>query len=423
MHPLDTPKLALVMVGLPARGKTYIARKLARYLCWLGHPTRVFNVGSYRRERHGSRHPAEWFSPSSKEGERLRTEVAMEALEDMLAWIRGGGRVGIYDATNTTKARRRRVQERCEREGLKVLFIESICTDQSIIDATVRETKLHSPDYVGFAPEEAVRDFLERIGHYEGVYESLDDETQSYIQLIDVGRRAVCNRTQGYLTARLVFFLMNLHITPRPIWLTRHGESVHNVRGLIGGDSPLSYRGELYAQALAEFVKNRAVDGLTVWTSALRRTVDTARPLGMPTLPWRALDEIDAGVCDGMSYAQIQKELPNEYSARSADKFHYRYPRGESYEDVIQRLDPVIIELERQQNPVLIIGHQAVLRALYAYLMDIPGEECPYLSIPLHTIIELTPTAYGCQEKRLRLEPEAVLDEPSGDSPEKEFVR
>ena len=414
MHAIDTPKLALVMVGLPARGKTYIARKLARYLCWLGHPTRVFNVGSYRRERHGSRQPAEWFSPSSTEGERLRLEVALEALDDMLAWIRGGGRVGIYDATNTTKARRRMVQERLESEGLHVLFIESICTDQTIIDATVRETKLHSPDYFGIAPDDAVKDFLERIGHYEGVYESLDDEGQSYIQLIDVGRRAVCNRIQGYLPARLVFFLMNLHISPRPILLTRHGESLHNVRGLIGGDSPLSHRGELYAQALAEHLRSRQMKNLVVWTSTLRRTLDTARTLRMPTVNWRALDEIDAGICDGMSYGHIQRDLPDEYTSRSADKFRYRYPRGESYEDVIQRLDPAIIELERQRGPVLIVGHQAVLRALYAYLMDIPGEECPYLSIPLHTLIELTPTAYGCEEKRIRLDPQGIIDEPSG---------
>ena len=36
----------------------------------------------------------------------------------------------------------------------------------------------------------------------------------------------------------------------------------------------------------------------------------------------------------------------------------YRYPRGESYLDVLQRLDPIIHEIERQTDPVLIIGHQ-----------------------------------------------------------------
>ena len=30
----------VILVGLPARGKTYISRKLTRYLNWIGMPTR-----------------------------------------------------------------------------------------------------------------------------------------------------------------------------------------------------------------------------------------------------------------------------------------------------------------------------------------------------------------------------------------------
>ena len=44
------PQHVICMVGLPARGKTYIAKKLARYLNWIGINTRVFNVGEYRRQ-------------------------------------------------------------------------------------------------------------------------------------------------------------------------------------------------------------------------------------------------------------------------------------------------------------------------------------------------------------------------------------
>ncbi|XP_013791978.2 6-phosphofructo-2-kinase/fructose-2,6-bisphosphatase-like [Limulus polyphemus] len=40
----------IAMVGLPARGKTYIGRKLTRYLNWIGIKTKVFNVGEYRRQ-------------------------------------------------------------------------------------------------------------------------------------------------------------------------------------------------------------------------------------------------------------------------------------------------------------------------------------------------------------------------------------
>jgi broad specificity phosphatase PhoE len=98
--------------------------------------------------------------------------------------------------------------------------------------------------------------------------------------------------------------------------------------------------------------------------------------------------------------------MPDEYNARARDKLRYRYPRGESYEDVIQRLEPIIINLERERSSVLVVAHNAVIRALYAYFMDWPPEVCPHLDVPLHTLIELSPTAYGCEERRYALEPE-----------------
>lgn len=44
-------------------------------------------------------------------------------------------------------------------------------------------------------------------------------------------------------------------------------------------------------------------------------------------------------------------------------------PPLQSYEDLVQRLEPVIMELERQEN-VLVICHQAVMRCLLAYFLD-----------------------------------------------------
>lgn len=63
------------------------------------------------------------------------------------------------------------------------------------------------------------------------------------------------------------------------------------------------------------------------------------------------------------------------------------------------RLEPVVMELERQEN-ILIVGHQAILRCLHAYFFHDKHEELPYIKIPLHTLIELTPRAYACEEKR-----------------------
>jgi broad specificity phosphatase PhoE len=52
----------------------------------------------------------------------------------------------------------------------------------------------------------------------------------------------------------------------------------------------------------------------------------------------------------------------------------FRYRRGESYEDLVARLEPVIMELERESN-VLVVAHQAVLRCLLAYFRDISTGE------------------------------------------------
>jgi 6-phosphofructo-2-kinase len=43
-------KLLIAMVGLPARGKTYIAKRIKRHLDWLGIHTQMFNAGNYRRQ-------------------------------------------------------------------------------------------------------------------------------------------------------------------------------------------------------------------------------------------------------------------------------------------------------------------------------------------------------------------------------------
>jgi len=417
-------KIVFVMVGLPARGKTFIARKVARYLSWLGHSTHVFNVGAYRRERLGSQQHHSFFDPGNEVGNLARQELALEALEDLLEWVSNAGDIAIYDATNSTRKRRRDIRERCEAEGLQVVFIESVCTDPTIVEANIRETKARSPDYAGLDPEEAVRDFRQRIAHYEAAYEPVEDDEGSHIKVVDVGTTVVAHEIHGYLPSRVVFFLLNAHIEPRSIWITRHGESMFNVLGRIGGDAPLSANGNAYAESLSEFVHTTIGSPVTVWTSTLRRTTETADHLELPYRKWRALDEIDAGICDGMTYPEIAEKMQNEYAARAADKLRYRYPRGESYEDVIQRLEPVIFELERLRATVLIVGHQAVLRALYGYFMDEPPEACPRIPIPLHTVIRLTPTAYGCDVARFALAPSPPhashsygSDDPAGGSP------
>ncbi|KAG5933242.1 Fructose-2,6-bisphosphatase [Claviceps sorghi] len=165
----------------------------------------------------------------------------------------------------------------------------------------------------------------------------------------------------------------------------------------------LSPRGEEYGRKLPELVRKSVGDDrpLTVWTSTLKRTIATARflPLHYNQLQWKALDELDSGVCDGLTYQEIKDRYPEDFAARDEDKYNYRYRGGESYRDVVIRLEPIIMELERSED-ILIVTHQAVLRCIYAYFMKKDQAKSPWMNVPLHTLIKLTPRAYGTEEIR-----------------------
>ncbi|KTG32598.1 hypothetical protein cypCar_00023770 [Cyprinus carpio] len=295
----------IVMVGLPARGKTYISKKLTRYLNWIGVPTRVFNVGQYRRDAVRTYKSFEFFCPDNEEAMKIRKE------------------------------RREVILTFAKENGYKVFFVESLCDDPEIIAENIKQVKLSSPDYVNCDKEEAVTDFLKRIDCYKLTYVPLDDDKDrnlSYIKIFNVGSRYLVNQVQDHIQSRIVYYLMNIHVTPRTIYLCRHGESELNLLGRIGGDSGLSARG----------IK---------------------------------------GVCEEMTYEEIQDHFPEEFALRDQDKYRYRYPKGESYEDLVQRLEPVIMELERQEN-VLVICHQAVMRCLLAYFLDKTSVRTS--TIPIH---------------------------------------
>uniref|UniRef100_A0A8D2KY77 6-phosphofructo-2-kinase/fructose-2,6-bisphosphatase 2 n=1 Tax=Varanus komodoensis TaxID=61221 RepID=A0A8D2KY77_VARKO len=369
----NSPTL-IVMIGLPARGKTYVSKKLTRYLNWIGVPTKVFNLGVYRREAVKSYKSYDFFRHDNEEAMRIRKQCALVALEDVKVYLmEESGQIAVFDATNTTRERRDMILNFAKENSFKVFFVESVCDDPEVIAANILEVKVSSPDYPERNRENVMDDFLKRIECYKVTYQPLDpvnyDKDRSFIKVINVGQRFLVNRVQDYIQSKIVYYLMNIHVQPRTIYLCRHGESECNLVRKIGGDSGLSTRGKQFAQALKKFIREQEIVDLKVWTSQLKRTIQTAEALGVPYEQWKILNEIDAGVCEEMTYEEIQKKYPEEFALRDQDKYLYRYPGGESYQDLVQRLEPVIMELERQGN-ILVISHQAVMRCLLAYFLD-----------------------------------------------------
>ncbi|KAI1317676.1 Fructose-2,6-bisphosphatase [Mortierella claussenii] len=393
---------------------------VCRYLQWLGITTKVFNVGNYRRKLFGTAQPQSFFDPCNQDGHRCRTEADQTAFKDMLTWFSAeeeehgaSALVAVYDATNTTRVRREAIQKQCEQNNVQVMFIEStFLENQAWHLAHAVQMQRSCPDYAQMEAESALEDYKVRVGHYARDYETMtveQDRNLTFIKLVDAGSQVIVNQIRGYLQSRVVYYLMNLRIAPRNIYFSRHGESLYNVMGLLGGDSDLSARGKQYARALPSLIATHIPNGdrLTVWTSTKKRTIATARHLPNPKYCWKELDELEAGKADGLTYEQVEEQFPEDFLNRDNDKFNYRYQEGESYKDVVARLEPVIMNLERQSD-ILIIGHQAILRCLYAYFMNCSFERLPYIKIPLHTLIQLTPGAYKCEERRFKVDIEAV---------------
>ena len=64
------------------------------------------------------------------------------------------------------------------------------------------------------------------------------------------------------------------------------------------------------------------------------------------------------------------------------------------------RLEPILIELEREQEDLLIIGHASVIRCLLAYLIGLPASEIPAIEVARGDLLEVRPASYGVQSQQ-----------------------
>lgn len=116
------------------------------------------------------------------------------------------------------------------------------------------------------------------------------------------------HKVRGYLQEKIVTFVMNLTISQeRIIYLIRHGESQFNVEKRVGGDADLTQKGRKFAESLNPFFKSEIKEGteVSILTSTLKRTIQTASFINIPgvtPISLKVLDEINAGVCETLTY-------------------------------------------------------------------------------------------------------------------------
>ena len=584
----NSERVVIVLVGLPGRGKSFVARKLQTFLKWRGTECKVFNVGKYRREaaagvaadadaaggdddkskrQEAGSCDANFFDSKNEAAAKLRQEVAALALQDMLKWLdrpedqqantnaggigqSGGGsgsepsspnaprpvyqrsmsttansvqtssidRVAIFDATNSTVARRQWVLEECTspikraNKPTGVVFVESICDDQELLDENFRFKIQNSPDFQGMTEEEAIADLRKRVAKYEEQYETIDDDALSYIKIFNLSSKVMVNHIYGRMAKVIVPALMSWNIGSRPIYICRAGETFSiqssaevgdegekiseetpqvGANGSAGGrDSPhsqgstefgaaadqqhrrassallgraalsrggnLSENGAAFRDALCDFLwdegrefmmkRSKAInlttgtsrDGLSsapnFWEADLRESVrhlhvdddndegdydyDEAEGLPFPchvmtsTMPravqtatWEQLpypievlsnlNPLDKGDFTGYELEEIAEFAPDWYARLEADPFRTRFPGGECYQDLINRLEPTIIDMEQQVGLAVVVSHVSVIQILMSYFRCTPVQKSAEIAVPIHTVIKFTPARGG----------------------------
>jgi len=388
----DNAKLIIAMVGMPCCGKSSIARRLVQFLSWQGLRVKVFNAGRTRREsRDESSSPlsATLFDTSNAEGQALKDQIAMNTLDDLLVWLDSSGDIAFFDATNSTKKRRNAVTNRVKAYGAEhnpgqfgLVFLESLCDDPVILEASLLNKVRTSPDFAGMSEEEALASLKCRMSNYESVYEPLQQSEGSFIKVMNMCSYVVANRVFGRLTRTVLPFVCSIHTSQRPIFLAalvpRRSEKEYvriGDQGQIGHKDDALERdaldGELAKRLAAWVQRQEALNGQhfcvlgSTLPTALEAATAVAEVSKCSVTHQSLLNPLNRGPCP---------ELEGEDESHL--DFRARFPFGESYADLVHRLEPSLLEIEASTEPVLVISHATPCRALRAYFLGLPVMKC-----------------------------------------------
>ena len=134
--------------------------------------------------------------------------------------------------------------------------------------------------------------------------------------------------------------------------LVRHGQSTANQTNTFTGQSqaPLTEQGRKQAQLAARALAGTRLDA--AYCSDLLRAKETgtiiAGSQGLPITEDTALREIQAGLWENRTFAEIIREFPEEYRVWHEDIGRSRCPGGESVAELQQRVLAAVERIARQ---------------------------------------------------------------------------
>ncbi|KAG9402652.1 hypothetical protein AC1031_007259 [Aphanomyces cochlioides] len=280
-------KMVLIMVGLPARGKSFVVRKMTKYTQWLGFSTRIFNAGDYRRQASLKGASAAFFDASNADAKKLRDDLAMAAVNHLIEWLLEGGEVAVLDATNTTKERRALVWEKIksvQNVSIQVMHIELVCDDPQLLEANYLR-KLKNEDYIGVEPEVALNDFKQRVEKYEKVYETLEDSENDgevcYCKVYNAGEKVLARRCQTFLASQFVSFLQVFRASTIPGLNACHRISMSTLERFGSYDLARIIMGCVVSWAVTKSSLKKAMRLVVHWANLWRKPSAKIRAVSM----------------------------------------------------------------------------------------------------------------------------------------------
>jgi len=156
----------------------------------------------------------------------------------------------------------------------------------------------------------------------------------------------------------------------RVLYLIRHPRPSGGDATCYGSlDLPLA---EPISFVLAQ-VRSRVPTVANVWSSPLQRCLKLAQAIDPEAQRHSGLQEMNFGEWEGRSWGEIGETALNAWAA---DVTGYTPPGGESAWQVLKRAQGALKEiLVRGQDPLVLVTHAGVIRALVADALGLTGPE------------------------------------------------
>lgn len=159
------------------------------------------------------------------------------------------------------------------------------------------------------------------------------------------------------------------------LYLIRHGETDYNQQQRLCGwsDPPLNGAGRKQAEAIACSLKS--VEFHRIYVSGLRRAIETAEIIrgnkAIEVIHDSNLRELNFGGFEGETMKNIEIVHPDLFQSLRLDSIHFKFPQGESMEEMHLRVSKAIEDIVKQHpdETVLIVAHAGVIRSIVAHLI------------------------------------------------------